>query len=784
MIKIIFDPEKLINKHDLPLLEFPAEFPRFVAEISEAINAGQEFTLMIRHAAVLNWLKNMSQRYPQDTFVFESINARGALAQRWQVPIPEHVRDEDILAADLLSLDLSPQPGYGFNDIILAHFFSPLMTSRFFPYSQITRLLQAAGEKKWGENHKIALLDRIYHIRLEQWKQKTSTSEQREMIDLFADDPKKLKNQLMHFRVLESYPEIGEKLMGRTFGVFKTLKLRLHDMETDEKAIKEAVIQVTYYLNSLKPDSEETLNALVNSVSGLLMVEFETIETFLKTHVDWLSIELLDQLEIKFEDLSSKVARRIKALRQRIRPPKPEKPDINWEVEEMLDWAIQHYLPYQAWCMENEEFDQGLYALGDVFSEWLVEHWSDLCANSGRIVFNFFPNIANQLRDPQRVNLILVVDNLGWSFAETLIDIFKAHQYYPIRTEPYLAMAPTVTEISKKCLLSGETGYAAIDDKRYKGMLENGWVPYFGEHVFQYTSDIGGLKKIDAINASAYVVNYLAVDKALHKPSDEIGMPHSEHIHHLLTKLVENIHDFVEKHDLKEKVRIHIIADHGSTRIPEEEFIPNELEFATFKAEGFEICSHRHVHVSEKKFMELPDNLKVDCFFLPANDFNNGANYLCARRANRFAPTSRNTYVHGGLLPEEVIVPHLVFEGASLQIEDPTILLPNNQFRYRKETIQLEIGNPNEIAIENVRISILNNNIISEPIKITEIQARTKAIGVIEARFGQTSLVEDQTKLHVRIRFSCRGEDFSLDFNPKIMMRKMVEQDKTDFFDV
>lgn len=783
MIKIIFDPEDLISAQEHKVREI-AEYPQVVKSCLASLNEEKNQTIFLAQPVLLQWFKNMAARYPQGTFIFEEIDARGALEQRWQVPIPHHVANEDILEADLLSLDLSPQPGFGFEENILAHFYSPLMAAPAFPLAHIAQLLEAAGGSQWLENHNQTLFERIYRMRLEQWRQNAAASEPRELIDLFADDPNELRNQLMQFRVLRSYPQIGENLLGRMFGTFTALKLRLDDLALDEANIRDAVVQVTYHLNSLAVDTPQALEELIRSVSGLLTVEFETIESLLLQKEDWLTLERAQLLEEKFENSSSSVARRIRALRQRVRPPRPQTPDMGWGVSEMLNWAVEQYLPYQTWCLEHEAFDQEIYILGDVFSEWLVHNWSDLRANSGRMLFHFFPDIAGQLRDSGRVNLIILVDNLGWSYAETLVDIFMKYQYYPTRSQPYLAMAPSETEISKKCLLSGEPGYAAIDNKKYKVMLEKGWVPYFGDNVFRYISDIGGLRKIEAVEASAYVINYLAVDKALHKPTDEIGMPHSEHIRHLLEKLAENIQDFVEKHNLKEKIRIHFIADHGSTRIPEEEVIPNDLTIANFKTEGFEICSHRHVRVEEKKFGELADNLKVDCFFLPANDFNNDANYLCARRANRFLPTSRNAYVHGGLLPEEVIVPHFVFEGAALEIDHPTVLLPVSQFRYRKETIEFEVGNPNEIAIEDVRVSILNNNISSEPIKLKEIAAKSKQTVKIEARFAKTSLPEDQTKLRLRVRFTCRGKDYSQDYGLAILMRSMVVQGKTDLFDV
>jgi len=220
-----------------------------------------------------------------------------------------------------------------------------------------------------------------------------------------------------------------------------------------------------------------------------------------------------------------------------------------------------------------------------------------------------------------------VIDNLGWTFSEMLRDMFQERGYFLAGAEPYLAMLPSETEISKKCLLAGAVGYQAIDDKTYKGMIEKGWVPYFKDNAFRYFSDIGSLSAIETIDAASYVVNYLAIDKALHKSADEIGMPHRDHIYHLLGKLVENTISFIEKHDLQENIRIHVVSDHGSTRIPAN--VQNDLDQAFFKTNGFEARSHRYVTVSSERFAGLADNLKLDCFSCPPMIFESGECAVC-----------------------------------------------------------------------------------------------------------------------------------------------------------
>ena len=781
MIRIITGPRELTLSIQGISVNDALGYSEVYDHILRSIKSNDDLVVIANKLVAYQWFKNMASRYPQGTFIFEAIDARGALAQKWYIDIPATVSNEDILQMGLLSSDLRPQSGFGFEDTLLAHYYTPILTSKTFPFTQLVSLLDVVNSKQWKTNLAIPLLARTLHTRLEEWKSKARSSEQRQLIELFAEDPEKLKINLMQFRVLQYYPRLGERLLEDTYDVFRTLKLQLEDLEIDETMIPDTMVQVSYYLNEYEPDGTNALLTLVKTVSGLLSIEFDAVEIICTAHPEWITPELIDQIESKFVSQNRRLSRRFKALRTIIRPSKPTLPDPNWEIDEMLSWACNTYLPYQAWCDRQEEFDPELYAIGDRFSEWLMQHWDDIHANSQRMVFNILPNIAAELKRSGLVNLVLVIDNLGWSYTEMLQELLQEQGYYLTSTTPYLAMVPSETEISKKCLLSGAVGYQAIDDKTYKAIIEKGWVPYFNDNTFRYISDIAGLKAIKTIDSTTYVVNYLAVDKALHKSSDENGMPHREHIHHLLEKLVENCVAFIEKHGLRENIRIHIVSDHGSTRIPAS--IPNDLDPSFFNTDGFTTLSHRFVAVSPDRFSDLADNLKLDCFFLPANDFLNTENYLCARRGNRFIATDKDVYVHGGLLPEEMIIPYMLFEPVTVPIQNLTVLLLKNDYRYRMETIELEIGNPNNAAVEQISLSILNGNVESDPFRIPSLKGKTKTSVKFNARFRQTNLVEDQTTLRLRIRFNAHSEQYKFDHRSEITMKKMVEEKRSNIFD-
>ena len=161
----------------------------------------------------------------------------------------------------------------------------------------------------------------------------------------------------------------------------------------------------------------------------------------------------------------------------------------------------------------------------------------------------------------------------------------------------------------------------------------------------------------------------------------------------------------------------------------------------------------------------------------------NPENVLCARRGNRFIPTDKDFYVHGGLLPEEVIVPYLVFEPAAVSTQDLTVLLKKNAFRYRMDTVEMEIGNPNDSAVEQIQVSLLNGNVESEPVRIALLNGKKNMAIQIKARFKVTSILEEQSNLHIRIRYHAHGEQYTFDVLTKITLKKMVEEKSTSVFD-
>lgn len=97
MIKIVQDPNNLGVGVAAERMNAIAEFPQRVKDIQQAYENHQEYALVVSQPVVIQWLKNMATRYPQGTFVFDTVDARGVLAQRWELEIPASVTNEEII---------------------------------------------------------------------------------------------------------------------------------------------------------------------------------------------------------------------------------------------------------------------------------------------------------------------------------------------------------------------------------------------------------------------------------------------------------------------------------------------------------------------------------------------------------------------------------------------------------------------------------------------------------------------------------------------------------------
>jgi hypothetical protein len=96
------------------------------------------------------------------------------------------------------------------------------------------------------------------------------------------------------------------------------------------------------------------------------------------------------------------------------------------------------------------------------------------------------------------------------------------------------------------------------------------------------------------------------------------------------------------------------------------------------------------------------------------NRFGVPHNYLIAKYYYRFKETNNSFYVHGGLSPEETIVPLLGFkkDNDNVEIELPNLNIKTKSIRKSvKNEIEFGLKNSNPFSLNNIKIELANSEL-------------------------------------------------------------------------
>lgn len=750
--------------------------------VQEALLVNKDLEVIIRVRIYKVWFERMSERHP-GKFTFSEVSLRSLLEEKWKIPIHSTISDDDITELKLFNIYEKPAIDTQINDFLLEYFYSPVLGLNKLEIEDIPTLLNDYDPIVWGNNSKHSLLKNTYEGRLNLWHEKAN-KDLRSILNKITNDIQAFRLELIQYHILKNYKKLLKNVIPDYY-LYDAMKLNTYKLKYDENELSSLLNQIQYEINTWKTPSDETeVIAFINSMSGFLMFEFNHIMNILNLNPGLISIEGIKSIEIRFQRLTKEIKEDVELLRTKIPPEFPEEPNMAWSVEQMLAWCTKEYFPYFYWAIINSNDSAQLTELGDIFSEWYYKEYENIIANDEHILFKFLPNNFKSFDSKNKINIVLIIDNLPWFVAKELKDIFEKSKFNLSEIQPYLSMLPSITEVSKKCLLTGQDRYNKIEEKSYKNILESkGWLPYFEEKKFKYYPNLGAFKNERNLAPGAYFINYLEIDELFHKSEEELGSLHIDYIKDYLKRIVKILIGTLRKNNVLNDSYIHIISDHGATKLsPSKESLIDDDYFKNNEAfDG----SYRYLKLETKTLISIPSYIKDQCFLIDETRFGTPTNYIVPKTNKSFSKVNDNIWTHGGLLPEEVIIPHMLFKKVDFNIERPDIILTNNSFRYAVQNIDMEIGNPNEYLMEDIYISILNTNYDAEEntIKIPEIKAKSKILILFKGKFKQTRIKREREWLSVEIRCTVRSNDYKFETDCPIILKSMIETKGEDVFD-
>lgn len=754
-----------------------ADYVPVYRAIARALQDGDPLSVSIeRNArACAAWLRRMAEQRGEQHFTFVDVTPGSRLAEKWGVEIPAWVTDRAIRRAGLLDAPVTAHAGEGFEDVVLRVFYSPHLTADRLPTLHLADLLEDLEERP-ADVEEPRLLRQVYRRRLDDWRQAARSEGEHYLVELLRDDLGQLRTLLAQLKVLRGYPpQVAERAIGHRALQILPLDLNLTRLDVvDDAEMETAVDQIAVHLNQLKQQepSQNLVNTLLGQVSGELEIEFQTLYELITEQEITVDRALVDRIEERFAPIRAQVVDLIERLRLQIPPdrPSPPNPQGDWTMSDWLQWAVDEYLPYHFWLEETERRDEEIEALARDYADWVYAHYNALVPNFPHIVYRALHNDRQMehLTGPKPV-LFIAVDNFNYKFLDHLRRLFEDAGFYTSGATPYLSMLPSCTEVSKKCLFTGSPG--PFDATAYEKPILDAWSGRLKGRRLRYLPYLGSLGDTRSREDDVYFLNHTLIDDALHQSSVKLGISHAKAVRRRLSDLVDAVRSFAQRTGTERDLVVIICSDHGSTRIPAE--APNLIDQPFYTAR-LGNPHHRYIGLSDEEMERLPDNVAFECYQLRKGVFDLNENYLVARGYSRFKKTDETAYVHGGLTPEETIVPLCVFQPVVEAPKDLTVRLLDDTFRYgAKAAVDLELVNVNPYPCLDLRVEILDENVDCEPVELEDLPGHQDVEIGVPVRIWRRD--EAVSSLRLKISYQLLGERRQQIVERPITMRSMME---------
>ena len=325
--------------------------------------------------------------------------------------------------------------------------------------------------------------------------------------------------------------------------------------------------------------------------------------------------------------------------------PVSEPQSIPSEPDQVFQWFQNEYLPFRQREIEVNDVNARGTSLkkAQEFSLWYLDYYPRGIIKGK----NLAPHKAHEIKEKHKdyVTLFILLDGLNVIDSKTLINAIlsndHSHRLDLVENSYVFSLLPTVTEFTKKHLVNGSM---SIDSEK----LEKLGV------------DIPDNKSPNEVLSTAQpgeivIWRIQEPDSTYHSESKSVDL--QTKIKGQLVIISERIKDVVRETPLYSRLRIVVTTDHGrllgkSQRVVK---VPQEM-----LAHGRAAWGNKKMEFDNKGYL-LEDNLVYlsgESYYLDGQT----VAIILNDQAFEHDTYSEEVSPHGGLFPEEVILPWLVFE--------------------------------------------------------------------------------------------------------------------------
>ncbi len=452
------------------------------------------------------------------------------------------------------------------------------------------------------------------------------------------------------------------------------------------------------------------IQSAIEHMSGWSDTELRAIEGVLRRNAGLLDGSLIQALRRRFANLPEAAAT-VDELETFVPPARPALPQEQWSDQQWLQWATDDYMPYFTWVVRAQQPRDYQQACALAYEMWLARrypHW--LTSVGSPLITSQFTHMRElHNAKPNTVVVWLVVDGMTWWQGRVLREICRLQGLHPQRYEPGVAMLPSLTDISKRALVTGmaitEPPHGSIAQAAREKLERSGVRGYVGYDAREALEALRSTEPPQCLILFANMLDRLAHDRP-DFADDAIVRGYLEDLGRNLARM---------RAACIERGRFfHVLvgSDHGSTLLPPGAPTRRLPQAAREVLDVWEDAgdqratspaSARAALVSDAHRLQIdqPD----DWHYLARLPYQLPQDYLVPRG---YAAIGRRPsgWTHGGLTPEETIVPLMHLAPEPLVVQDLRLTI-SGQVRSRQEgALDILLVNPNPAPLDKVVIQI------------------------------------------------------------------------------
>jgi len=272
-------------------------------------------------------------------------------------------------------------------------------------------------------------------------------------------------------------------------------------------------------------------------------------------------------------------------------------------------------------------------------------------------------------------------------------------------------------------------------------------------------------------------LHWHGIDEFMHKEDNELDTTRIEEIKRLLNIRIKQISNIIKVNSHK-KIKLIISTDHGSTKCLNKGL---KIKNHSLLDACHDSAKERCVEISGKL---LRANLDFDeIYYLEKDRTSNIKDWVVAKGYRYFGRFDYG-YRHGGLTPEETIVPFLICEITQNEITPLKVVF--SSFNHLElgytETISLQLKNENDAVVDVEKITILE----VDKFNINAIcKIKPNSLKTIEGRIkiSKNALIKNQkTQINIIVNYVIFGQIYHINTTINIPIKKPINDDLENLF--